>query len=64
MSSSSFNNFVIGTDITTDPIFGGVWYSSQLLNSSNENYKAVIFKLELKFNLSNKTLEYRLAYLL
>ena len=62
MSSSSFNNFVIGTDITTDPIFGGVWYSSQLLNSSNENYKAVIFKLGLKLNSSNKTLEYRLAY--
>lgn len=62
MSSSSFNNFVVGTDITTDPIFGGIWYSSQLLNSSKENYKAVIFKLGLKFNSSNKTLEYRLAY--
>lgn len=62
MSSSSFNNFVVGTDITTDPIFGGVWYSSQLLNSSNENYKAVIFKLGLKLNSSNKRLEYRLAY--
>lgn len=62
MSSSSFNNFVIGTDITTDPIFGGIWYSSQLLNSSKENYKAVIFKLGLKLNSSNKRLEYRLAY--
>lgn len=62
MSSSSFNNFVVGSDIMTDPIFGGIWYSSQLLNSSSENYKAVIFKLGLKFNSSNKKLEYRLAY--
>lgn len=62
MSSASFNNFVIGTDITSDPIFGGIWYSSQLLNSSKENYKAVIFKLGLKFNSSKKTLEYRIAY--
>jgi len=62
MSSSSFNNFVAGTDITSDPVFGGVWYSSQLLNSSKENYKAIIFKLGLKLNSSNKRLEYRLAY--
>lgn len=62
MSSASFNNFVIGTDLTTDPVFGGIWYSSQLLNSSKDNYKAVIFKLGLKLNSSNKRLEYRLAY--
>lgn len=62
MSSSSMNSFIVGADITTDPIFGGVWYSSQLLNSSNENYKSVIFKLGLKLNSSNKRLEYRLAY--
>lgn len=62
LSSSSFNNIVIGADLITDPFFGGIWYSSQLLNSSKENYKAVIFKLGLKLNSSNKTLEYRLAY--
>lgn len=62
MSSSSFNNFVVGTDLTTDPIFGGVWYSSQLLNSSNKNYKAIIFKLGVKLTSANKRLEYRLAY--
>lgn len=62
MSSSSFNNFVVGTDLTTDPIFGGVWYSSQLLNSSDKNYKAIIFKLGVKLTSANKRLEYRLAY--
>lgn len=62
MSSSSFNNFVVGADITTDPIFGGVWYSSQLLNSSDKNYKAIIFKLGVKLTSANKRLEYRLAY--
>ena len=62
MSSSSFNNFIIGADVTSDPIFGGVWYSSQLLNSSNENYNAFIFKLGLKLNSPNKKLEYRLTY--
>lgn len=62
MSSSSFNNFIFGTDIVTDPIFGGVWYSSQLMNNSDQNYKALIFKLGLKLNSDNKRLEYRLAY--
>lgn len=62
MSSSSFNNFMIGSDITTDPIFGGVWYSSQLLNNSEENYKAVIFKLGMKFTSDNKKIEYRIVY--
>lgn len=62
MSSSSSNNFIIGTDLTTDPIFGGIWYSSQLLNSSDQNYKAIIFKLGLKINSTNKRLEYRLTY--
>lgn len=62
LSSSSFNNFIIGADITTDPIFGGIWYSSQLLNNSDQNYKAVIFKLGLKISSSNKRIEYRLAY--
>lgn len=62
MSSSSFSNFVAGTDITTDPVYGGVWYSSQLLNSSKDNYKAIIFKLGLKLTSSNKRLEYRLGY--
>ena len=50
LSSSSFDNFIVGSDITTDPLFGGVWYSSQLLNSDKENYKAIIFKLGLKLN--------------
>lgn len=62
MSSSSFNSFVFGTDITTDPIFGGIWYNSQLLNNSKENYKAITFKLGLKFNSSRQHLEYRLTY--
>lgn len=62
MSSSSSNNFIFGGDITTDPVFGGVWYSSQLLNSSEQNYKAIIFKLGLKLTSSNKRVEYRLAY--
>lgn len=62
MSSSSFNNFVVGTDLITDPIFGGVWYSSQLLNNSAENYKALIFKLGLKLNSDNKRLQYRISY--
>lgn len=62
MSAASFNNVIVGADIKTDPIFGGVWYSSQLLNSSDQNYKAIIFKLGLKLTSSNKRLEYRLAY--
>ena len=62
LSPSSFDNFIVGSDITTDPLFGGVWYSSQLLNSDKENYKAIIFKLGLKFNSANKKFEYRLAY--
>lgn len=62
MSASSLNNFVIGSDLYTDPIFGGIWYSSQLLNSSSENYKAIIFKLGLKFTSANKKVTYRLAY--
>ena len=62
LSSSSFDNFIVGSDITTDPLFGGVWYSSQLLNSDKENYKAIIFKLGLKLNSANKKFEYRLAY--
>lgn len=62
LSSSSSNNMMIGSDLTTDPIFGGIWYSSQLLNNSPENYKAVIFKLGLKFRSDNKRFEYRLAY--
>ncbi len=62
MSASSFNNFIIGSDLYTDPVFGGVWYSPQLLNSSSENYKAIIFKIGLKFTSANKKLTYRLAY--
>lgn len=62
LSSSSSNNFMIGADIATDPIFGGVWYSSQLLNNSSENYKAAIFKVGLKLTSDNKKFEYRLAY--
>ena len=62
LSSSSSNNFMFGTDVTTDPLFGGIWYSSQLLNNSPENYKAVIFKLGLKFRSESKRFEYRLAY--
>jgi len=62
LSSSSFNNFVIGADLVTNPLFGGVWYSSQLLNSSKENYKAFIFKLGVKVTSSRQKLEYRLAY--
>lgn len=62
MSSSSFNNFVIGTDIVSDPLFCGIWYSSQLLNSSNENYKAFIFKLGVRLNSPQKRIEYRIAY--
>ena len=62
LSSSSFDNFIVGSDIPTDPLFGGVWYSSQLLNSDKENYKAIIFKLGLKLNSANKKFEYRLAY--
>lgn len=62
MSSSSFNNFMIGADLLTDPIFGGIWYSSQLLNNSDENYSAVIFKLGVKLNSDNKKFQYRIAY--
>ncbi len=62
MSSSSFSNFMVGTDIQTDPIFGGVWYASQLLNSAKDNYKAIIFKLGVNFKSANKKLEYRLGY--
>lgn len=62
MSSSSSNNIMVGADVTTDPIFGGVWYSSQVLNNSEENYKAMIFKLGLKLESEKKTIQYRLAY--
>lgn len=62
MSSSSFNNLMVGADVTTDPIFAGIWYSSQLLNNSGENYKAVIFKVGLKLNSDSKRLQYRIAY--
>lgn len=62
LSSSSFNNVLVGADLVTDPIFGGVWYSSQLLNNSDQNYKAMIFKLGLKLNSDNKRLQYRIAY--
>lgn len=62
MYSSSANNFMIGADVSTDPIFGGIWYTSQLLNNSSANYKAAIFKLGLKLNSANKRIEYRLAY--
>lgn len=62
MSASSFNNLIIGSDITIDPLFGGIWYSSQLLNNSPENYKAVIFKLGVKLNSHDKRIQYRLAY--
>lgn len=61
-SSSSFNNYVVGADLTSDPLFAGVWYTSQLLNSSSQNYKAIIFKLGIKLNSAHKKLEYRLAY--
>ncbi|MEG2278142.1 MAG: PorP/SprF family type IX secretion system membrane protein [Odoribacter sp.] len=46
MSSSSFNNVVAVADLTTDPLFGGIWYSSQLLNSSKEKtgYKIKFIK--------------------
>lgn len=62
MSSGSSNNFILGADITTDPLFGGIWYSSQLLNNSDKNYKALIFKLGVKINSDNKRFQYRLAY--
>lgn len=62
LSASSANNLMVGSDITTDPVFGGVWYSSQLLNNSSESYSAVIFKLGLKFHSESKRFEYRLAY--
>lgn len=62
LSASSFNNFMIGGDVVTDPIFGGIWYTTQLLNNSKENYKAVVFKLGLKLNSDNKRVEYRIAY--
>ncbi len=62
LSSSSFNSFVFGGDVLTDPLFGGIWYSSQLLNSAKENYKSIIFKLGVKLGSANKRLEYRLAY--
>lgn len=62
LSSSSANNLMIGADLTTDPVFGGIWYSSPLLNNSSENYKAVIFKLGLKLTSENKRFEYPLAY--
>lgn len=62
MSSSSFNNFLLGSDITTDPIFGGIWYSSQLLNNSDQNYKALIFKAGVKLNSDNKKFQYRITY--
>lgn len=62
LSSSSFNNVIAGADLVTDPFFGGVWYSSQLLNNSAQNYKAIIFKLGLKFYSENKKLQYRIAY--
>lgn len=62
LSSSSFNNVLVGADLVTDPIFGGVWYSSQLLNNSDQNYKAMIFKLGLKLNSDNKRIQYRIAY--
>ncbi|MEG1736680.1 MAG: PorP/SprF family type IX secretion system membrane protein [Odoribacter sp.] len=46
MSSSSFNNVVVVADLTTDPLFGGFWYSSKLLNSSKEKtgYKIKFIK--------------------
>ncbi|MEG2790156.1 MAG: hypothetical protein RSA98_01010, partial [Odoribacter sp.] len=46
MSSSSFNNVVVVADLTTDPLFGGIWYSSKLLNSSKEKtgYKIKFIK--------------------
>lgn len=62
LSKSSSNNFMIGADLTSDPVFGGIWYSSQLLNNSSENYKALIFKIGLKLTSDNKKFEYRLAY--
>lgn len=62
MSSSSFNNFVGGADIVLDPLFGGVWYSSQLMNNSDENYKAMIFKFGIKLTSEKKAISYRLAY--
>ena len=62
LSKSSSNNFMIGADLTSDPIFGGIWYSSQILNNSSENYKAMIFKIGLKLTSDNKKFEYRLAY--
>lgn len=62
LSSSSFNNFVVGSDLTTDPLFAGIWYSSQLLNNSDENYKALIFKFGVKLNSEKKNFQYRLAY--
>ena len=62
LSSSSFNIDLVWADLVTDPSFGGVWYSSQLLNNSDQNYKAMIFKLGLKLNSDNKRLQYRIAY--
>ncbi|MDR0982415.1 MAG: PorP/SprF family type IX secretion system membrane protein [Culturomica sp.] len=61
-SASSFNNFSIGADIVSSPVMAGIWYSSQLLNKSDQNYSSMIFKLGIKFDSDKKHLQYRITY--
>ncbi|MDL2251854.1 PorP/SprF family type IX secretion system membrane protein [Odoribacter sp. OttesenSCG-928-J03] len=62
LSKASFNNLLIGADVATDPLFAGIWYSSQLLSKSDKNYKALVFKMGLKFDSDSKRFQYKLTY--
>lgn len=62
LSSSSADNIQYGVDVQTDPLFGGVWYNSQILNNSKRNYRSIVFKLGLKLNSTNKKTKYRISY--
>lgn len=61
-NSASYNNLLYGVDIQSDPVFGGIWYSSQVLNNSKKNFKAVIFQFGVKLLSDNKKYVYRLSY--
>lgn len=65
ISSNSSNNLLYGMDIKTDPLFGGIWYSSQIMNNSRDNYKCIIIKLGLNFksnNRKNQNNRYKFTY--
>lgn len=62
LAHNANNSLLVGVDIDSNPISGGIWYRSQMFNTSKKTYENLIFKFATKLYSHNKRIIYKISY--